>query len=304
MDPVVVILGFAIGTLVGITGMGGASLMTPMLILVVGTAPVTAIGTDILYGAVTKTVGAWQHLKQYTVHLGLAFWIAVGAVPASIAGVWVIDFLKRHYGEDHLDQLVLGILGATLLVVGVSTLVRSLFLKDVIPERHAMHLFRRHIVGAIATGIVTGFVIGVTSAGGGTLVSIVLIAGYRLTPKRVVGTSIAQAAVVLWAAGISHWIGGNVDLGLVANILVGSIPGVLIGSRLAVKAPEAFLRNAIGVVLIVSAIVLITKEHVPPEIYVPSMTVAIVVIGGLFTFQANVHRKALRRRAAAAAAAA
>ncbi len=274
MDPVVVILGFAIGTLVGITGMGGASLMTPLLILVVGTAPVTAIGTDIFYGAMTKTVGAWQHLKQYTVHLGLAFWIALGAVPASVAGVWVIDVLKRQYGEERLDQLVLGILGATLLVVGVSTLVRSLFLKDVIPERHAMHLFRRHIIGAVVTGVVTGFVIGVTSAGGGTLVSIVLIAGYRLTPKRVVGTSIFQAAIVLWAAGISHWIGGNVDFGLVANILVGSIPGVLLGSRLSVKAPETFLRNAIGVVLIGSAIVLITKESVPPSIYVPSMSVA------------------------------
>lgn len=302
MDPVVVILGFTIGTLVGITGMGGASLMTPLLILVVGTAPVTAIGTDILYGAVTKTVGGWSHLRKHTAHLGIALWIAVGAVPASIAGVWVIELLKRQYGDERLNQLVLGILGAALLVVGVSTLVRSMFLKDVIPERHAMHLFRRHVVGAIITGVVTGFVIGITSAGGGTLVSIVLIAGFRLTPKRVVGTSIVQAAVVLWAAGITHWISGNVDIGLVANILVGSIPGVLIGSNLSVKAPEAFLRNAIGVVLIASAIVLIAKEHVPASIYVPSMSVATIVIGGMFTFQANVHRKAVRRREAAAAA--
>lgn len=298
MDPVVVILGFTIGTLVGITGMGGASLMTPLLILVVGTAPVTAIGTDILYGAVTKTVGGWSHMRKHTAHLGIAMWIVVGAVPASIVGVWVIELLKRQYGEDRLNQLVLGTLGAALLVVGVSTLIRAMFLKDVIPERYAMHLFRRHIVGAVLTGIVTGFVIGLTSAGGGTLVSIVLIAGFRLTPKRVVGTSIVQAAVVLWAAGITHWASGNVDIGLAANILVGSIPGVLVGSKLSVKAPEAFLRNAIGVVLVVSAIVLIAKEHVPPSIYVPSMSVASIIIASMFTFQVNVHRKATRRREA------
>src|SRR5436190_11518996 len=124
MDPIIVVFGFGIGLLVGMTGMGGGSLMTPLLILVFGIQPVTAIGTDIFYGAVTKTVGAWRHLKKATVHRGIAFWIAVGAVPASIAGVWVIELLQRRYGEDQLNQLVLGILGATLLVVGVATLIR------------------------------------------------------------------------------------------------------------------------------------------------------------------------------------
>src|ERR671936_2169504 len=103
MDPVVVALGLGIGILVGMTGMGGASLMTPLLILVVGTAPVTAIGTDIFYGAVTKTVGGWQHLKKRTVHLGLAFWLAIGSVPAAIGGVWVIEVLQSHFGEDTVN---------------------------------------------------------------------------------------------------------------------------------------------------------------------------------------------------------
>ena len=296
-------LGFAIGTLVGITGMGGASLMTPLLILVVGTAPVTAIGTDIFYGAITKSVGAFKHLQQKTVHLALAGWIAIGAVPASIAGVWLIEFLKREYGEEHLNELVLGILGAALLVVGVSTLVRSVFLRDVIPERYAMHLFPRHIAGALLTGVMTGFVIGLTSAGGGTLVSIVLIAGFRLTPKRVVGTSIFQAAIVLWAAGIAHIIGGNVDFGLAGNILVGSIPGVLFGTRMSARVNEGTVRTLLGFVLIGSAIVLITKEHVPASIFIPAITVATVVIAAIFAFQLNVHRKAMNRAAAAAGAA-
>src|SRR6266849_7537215 len=151
MDPVIVIFGFGIGSLVGMTGMGGASLMTPLLILLFGIQPVTAIGTDIFYGAVTKTVGAWRHLKQGTVHKGIAFWLAVGACPSSIAGVWLIELLKRTYGETQLNQLVLGMLGAALLVVGVATLIRALFLKDVIAERHSMHLYRRHIVAAVVT---------------------------------------------------------------------------------------------------------------------------------------------------------
>src|SRR5881392_2782104 len=134
MDPVVIALGFGIGVLVGMTGMGGGSLMTPLLILVVGTAPVTAIGTDIFDGAITKTVGGRQHLKKYTVHLGLVFWLAVGSVPAALAGVKLIKVLQASYGDDAINQVALGMVGAALLVVGVATLIRSLFLRDVIPD--------------------------------------------------------------------------------------------------------------------------------------------------------------------------
>ena len=225
IDPTIMLFGFGIGLLVGMTGMGGASLMTPLLILIFGIQPVTAIGTDIFYAAVTKTVGGYKHLKLGTVHKGLAFWLAVGSVPSAIAGVWVIELLQRRYGDD-LDTLVLGMLGGTLVVVGVATLLRSLFLAGVIQERSAMHLYRRHIIAAVITGMTTGFVIGLTSAGSGTLIAIALIAIFRLTPQRVVGTDVFHAAVLLWAAGIAHWIGGNIDFLLAGTILVGSIPGV------------------------------------------------------------------------------
>ena len=248
IDPTIILFGFGIGLLVGMTGMGGASLMTPLLILIFGIQPVTAIGTDIFYAAVTKTFGGYKHLKLGTVHKGLAFWLAVGSVPSAIAGVWVIELLQRHYGDD-LDTLVLGMLGGTLVVVGVATLLRSLFLTGVIEERSAMHLYRRHIIAAVITGITTGFVIGLTSAGSGTLIAISLIAIFRLTPQRVVGTDVFHAAVLLWAAGIAHWIGGNIDFLLAGTILVGSIPGVLIGTGWAVKAPQTFLRYALAVVL-------------------------------------------------------
>jgi len=304
MDPIIVIFGFGIGLLIGMTGMGGGSLMTPLLILLFGIQPVTAVGTDIFYGAVTKTAGAWRHLKHRTVHRAIVFWLAVGSVPMAIAGVFLIEFLQSEYGEESVNQVVLGAVGAALLVVGIATIIRALFLRDVIPERYALHLYRRHIIAAIITGATTGFVIGLTSAGSGTLIAIVLIAVFRLTPQRVVGTDVVHAAILLWAAGAAHWIGGNVDLALAANILVGSIPGVLLGSQLAVKVPTGFLRNALGVVMVASAIVLLLKEDVPPAVWIPSLSAAALVIIGLFSFQIGLHRQRVRQDAAKALAAA
>jgi uncharacterized membrane protein YfcA len=301
MDPALVIFGFGIGLLVGMTGMGGASLMTPLLILIFGISPVTAIGTDIFYAAITKTVGSYRHLKLKTVHRGLAFWLAIGSVPAAISGVWVIEVLQRHYGEDKLDELVLGMVGGALLVVGIATLLRSVFLSNVIQERSAMHLYTRHIVAAVITGAVTGFVIGLTSAGSGTLIAIALIAVFRLTPRRVVGTDIFHAAVLLWAAGIAHWVGGNVDFGLAGNILLGSIPGVLVGSNLSVKAPQRFLRTALAVVLIASGTTLIVKEGTA-EVVWPAMAIAGVMIAVLFAAQVISSGRAGRHKAGATAA--
>jgi uncharacterized membrane protein YfcA len=296
-DPKIILFGFGIGLLVGMTGMGGASLMTPMLILIFGIQPVTAIGTDIFYAAVTKSVGGYKHLKLGTVHKGLAFWLAVGSVPSAIAGVWVIELLQSRYGDD-LDTLVLGMLGGTLVVVGVATLLRSLFFSGVIQERSAMHLYRRHIIAAVITGITTGFVIGLTSAGSGTLIAIALIAIFRLTPQRVVGTDVFHAAVLLWAAGIAHWVGGNIDFALAATILVGSIPGVILGTDLSVKAPQKFLRYALATVLIASGVTLISKNGTA-EVVIPAIAIASVMVGFLFAAQMISRGRAKRGRAAA-----
>ncbi len=282
MDPIIVLFGLGIGILVGMTGMGGASLMTPLLVLIFKTEPVTAIGTDIFYAAITKTVGGAQHLRAGTVHKGLAFWMALGSVPAGVAGVFVIEILQGAYGEDRLKGIVFGILGGTLLVVGVATMLRTLLLPDVIKERFAMHLHRRHIIAAVATGAVTGFVIGVTSAGSGTLIGIILIAVFRLTPSRVVGTDIFHAAVLLWAVSIAHIAGGNVDFGLAGNILVGSIPGVLIGGKLALRTGKNLLRGMLAAVLIASGSILITKGD--GELAVIAAAIVSLFFGVIFTY--------------------
>jgi uncharacterized membrane protein YfcA len=259
MDPAIILFGLGIGVLVGMTGMGGGSLMTPLLILVFGIQPTTAIGTDIFYSAVTKTVGGWRHFRMKTVNLGLTFWLAVGSVPAAISGVWAISILESKVGEAELDSIIYALLGGTLLMVGIITLARALVLSNLIEERDDFVIERRHKVAAATIGATTGFVIGITSAGSGTVIAILLISVFRLSPRRVVGTDVFHAAILLWAAGLAHWVGGNVDFGLAGNILIGSVPGVIIGAALSGRAPVGFLRTALGVVLTASGIVTIQK---------------------------------------------
>ncbi len=262
MDPLLVVAGLGIGLLVGMTGMGGGSLMTPILILLFGTAPTTAIGSDIAYAAVTKSVGGWQHLRLRTVNVALAFWLAVGSVPASVAGVWVISVLHHAYG-DSLDDIVLILLAIALTAVGLLVLIRALLIPDVGRiERESFELSRANRVSAITIGATTGFVIGITSAGSGTLVAVFLIALYRLAPRQVVGTDVFHAAILLWAAGLAHVVAGNVDFGIVGTILLGSVPGIWVGSHLTVRLPTGLLRNALGLVMVLSALALLDKAGV------------------------------------------
>jgi uncharacterized membrane protein YfcA len=307
MDPAIVFFGFGVGLLVGLTGMGGGSLMTPMLILIFGIKPTTAIGTDIFYAAITKTAGGWRHLKLKTVNMPLTWWMAAGSVPSAIAGVWFLDFLQRRLGDD-LDGTVFAILAGCLLVVGAITLLRSLFLANKFQERDSFEMHTRHKVAAVGIGATTGFVIGLSSAGSGTVIAIMLIAVFRLTPRRVVGTDVFHAAILLWAAGIAHWIGGNVDLGLAANILVGSVPGVILGSNMSVKWPQGLLRGALGVVLIAAGLAILNKADTDLVPY--AIGLAGVAFAALFLIQMLLRREVEQdpaeqewmRRAAAIAA--
>jgi uncharacterized protein len=262
VDPLLIVAGLGVGLLVGMTGMGGGSLMTPVLILLFGTAPTTAIGSDIAYAAVTKTVGGWRHFRLRTVNLGLSLWLAVGSVPAAIAGVWVISLLHDAYG-DSLDDIVLTMLAIALVAVGLLVLIRAMLIPNLDRvERESFELSRADKLAAVAIGAATGFVIGITSAGSGTLIAVFLIALYRLGPRQVVGTDVFHAAILLWAAGLAHVVGGNVDFGLVGTILLGSIPGIWIGSHLTVHLPTGLLRNALGLVMVLSALALFDKAGI------------------------------------------
>jgi uncharacterized protein len=295
VDPAIIVFGLGIGVLVGMTGMGGGSLMTPLLILIFGIQPTTAIGTDIFYSAVTKTVGGWRHLRMKTVNMELVKWLAFGSVPAAVLGVAIVSVLEQHIGEDRLDSLVYAVLGGTLLMVGIITLARALILRNLVDERDRFDVERRHKIAAVAIGATTGFVIGVTSAGSGTVIAILLIAVYRLSPKKVVGTDVFHAAVLLWAAGIAHWIGGNVDFTLAGNILLGSVPGVIIGAALSDRAPQGFIRTALGLVLVGSGIVTIQKGD--PNVWPIAAAVAALGLGAILLAPRYLHHRRQREAA-------
>ena len=278
MDFALVAFGLGVGILVGMTGIGGGSLMTPMLILVFGVTPVTAIGTDLAYAAVTKTVGGYKHLKQKTVDLTLSTWMAFGSVPAAIGGVYVLTLLEDWLGQDFEDA-VIAILAGALLLTGAATLVRA-FLKSMHErERDTIEMERRHRVAAVVLGVCVGFVLGVTSAGSGALIAVGLILLFRLSPQRVVGTDVFHAAILLWAAGLAHIVAGNVDFGLAGTILLGSVPGVWLGSHWSVRVEPAVLRTTLAVVLIGAGLALLIKAGLDlPLIVIAPFPLAVIAL--------------------------
>src|SRR3954452_12044047 len=182
MEALTLISGCGVGILIGMTGIGGGSLMTPLLILFVGVQPVVAIGTDIAYGAITKTVGGWRHLRHGTVDLGISQWLAFGSVPGSLLGVWLVARLHHAHGTG-FDDALLYVVGGVLIIVSIITLTRALFMpKLVARERDHVEMTTRRRVTATVMGFVMGLVLGATSVGSGALLGLVLILVFRLTP--------------------------------------------------------------------------------------------------------------------------
>ncbi len=279
IDPQFIFFGLIVGILVGLTGIGGGSLMTPLLLLAGGIPPTIAIGTDLAYGAVTKTVGGWRHLRAGTVDLGISKWLAFGSVPGSLVGVWISERLAAYYGSDYQDVLMTAV-AAALLLVSAAILFRVYFLPHLSKtERHEVTLDRRTKTAAVAFGLVLGAILGITSVGSGALIGLALILFFRLTPHRVVGTDVFHAAILLWTAAIAHGAAGNIDYGLTAALLIGSIPGVIIGTALLPKVHADALRPALACVLLAASLGVATKAgmNVPPVMIVALPAAAGVV---------------------------
>ncbi len=293
MDPLIIVFGLAVGILVGLTGIGGGSLLTPLLILVVGVKPVVAIGTDLFYGAVTKTVGGWRHLRQGTVDLGVSGWMALGSVPGSLLGVLALSALQAGYG-DAFESVLLGLVAAALLVVSLAILGRAVFMR-VFAESEVVALTPRLKVTAVAIGLTLGVLIGLTSVGSGALIGLALILVFRLTPHRVVGTDVFHAALLLWTAALAHMAAGNVDFALAATLLLGSIPGVWLGAALLPLVPVAGLRPALGCLLLGAALGVLSKAGIDLP---AAVIVGVPLAAGALAF--TVHR--IRRQEAIVAA--
>ena len=291
MDPLVIAFGLGVGILVGLTGIGGGSLMTPLLVIFIGTNPVVAVGTDIAYGAVTKTVGGYRHWRNGTVDLGVSKWLAFGSVPGSVAGVLVISHLHHVHGDSFNDTL-LWIVAAVLATTALITLARALFMPALVArERHEVMLHTHTKVAAVVLGLVLGFALGMTSVGSGALVGLALILVFSLTPHRVVGTDVFHAAIMLWAAGIALLFVGNIDWGLMGTILIGSLPGVWIGERLSRIVPATALRPALGCVMLGSALGVASKagaDLAAWQIIGPPIAVGILAYGFHFVRERKV----------------
>jgi uncharacterized protein len=242
--------GLLVGVLVGMTGMGGGSLMTPILILLFGFDARVAVGTDILHGALFKSFGAVRHRMLGTVHARLSLWMLLGSAPLSLAGVEVASSVGSH-DMDTLQKTV----GGALILGGLGFLAKT-FVKGR-GDDAPFHLRPRDRAIAVAIGAFGGFVVGLTSVGSGTFFGLAMLFAYPLTAQKIVGTDMFHAAVLLWVAGVSHLLHGDVDKHAIAWLLVGSIPGVLLGSNLSIRVPERGLRIVFAVTLLLSGIKLV-----------------------------------------------
>jgi uncharacterized membrane protein YfcA len=266
------VTGLAIGLLVGLTGMGGGALLTPLLILLFGFKPTLAVGTDILHGAIFKTFGALRHRRLGTVHARLTFWMFVASAPFSLVGVELAEYLERRYGDD-VESAGAKVIGAALVLGALGLVAKTFVRRGVQPDDAPFLLSSRDRAIALLLGASGGFIVGLTSVGSGTFFALVMLLVFPLTAAKIVGTDIWHAAALLWVAGVSHLLHGNVDLGAMGWLLLGSIPGILIGSQVTVRLPERALRIALATTLGVSGVRLLE----PP--LTGALMIAVLAVG-------------------------
>ena len=247
MDWKLSIAGLFIGVLVGMTGMGGGSLMTPMLVFLFGFKPTVAIGTDIVHGAIFKSFGAVRHRQLGTVHARLTLWMLLGSAPFSLVGVGLSAWLSHRYGDGFEDTAAI-VLGIALIAGGLGFALKT-FLTGRAKSDAPFILKRTDKWIAFFLGVGGGFVVGLTSVGSGTFFGLVMLLVFPLTASKVVGTDIFHAAALLWVAGAGHLVVGNVDLRATGWLLIGSIPGVLLGSQVSISLPERTLRLCLATTL-------------------------------------------------------
>jgi uncharacterized membrane protein YfcA len=291
MDLTLALAGLGVGVIVGLTGMGGGALMTPILVLFFGIPPIAAVSSDLAASAVMKPFGGFVHARRGTVDWRLVLWLCIGSVPSAFLGV----LLLRLIGDDDTMQNVIKIALGVALVLAAGGLILKAWM-----DRRAATLDRadgnpaeRIVVRPLPTlllGAVGGLIVGLTSVGSGSLIIVILLAMYpKLRANDLVGTDLVQAIPLVFSAAIGHALFGDLQLDIAGSLLIGSIPGVLIGARVSSRAPVGLVRTALVVVLTASALKLL---------YVP--TTAVVVVMGVMIAGAVVIALVNRGRSAEA----
>ncbi len=260
INPLYAVSGLAVGLLVGLTGVGGGSLMTPILVLLFRIHPATAVGTDLLYAAITKTVGTAIHGTKRAIDWKLVGLLALGSVPATLATVYGV----QHFGKpEALSKLITLVLGYALFLTAVLLLLRGTIRryaeKQQAEEPANSGGAKRRAVMTVVTGLILGFLVSLSSVGAGALGVTALILLYpRLPTLRIVGSDIAHAVPLTFIAGMGYFAIGKVDTTMLVALLAGSIPGIIAGSFLAPKLPEKALRITLAVVLSLVGLKLVT----------------------------------------------
>jgi uncharacterized protein len=271
--------GLAVGLLVGLTGMGAGSLMTPILITVFGIPPTTAVGSDLIYAAITKMFGAARHHQLRNVNKQLGLWMGAGSVPFAILGVFTLYEIFPRIGVN-VDSVLLNLIGGILVLVGIAVALRTFItipgLWDAGKLPKDGELQRRHKMLALGIGVVFGFILGLTSVGSGVFFGMALVTLFPLAARRVVGTDLFHAMLVTVAAGLATLVWGHPNYSVVGSILIGSIPGILIGSHFTARAPERVLRGTIALVLAASGLKTLSA---PVVAYVIGIALILAVAG-------------------------
>jgi uncharacterized membrane protein YfcA len=296
LDFGIALAGFIVGIVVGLTGMGGGALMTPILVLGFGIEPLAAVSSDLVAAVVMKPIGGGIHFRRGTVHTGLVKWLALGSVPGALFGSYVISHISGDVGDT-----IKTILGVVLLIAAGAMVVRSYLSRHRGTGGVEGADARRVPVRRAATltiGIVGGTVVGMTSVGSGSLMIVALMLLYpTLSSRELVGTDLVQAVPLVLAAAIGHLIWGEFELGLTTSLLIGSVPGVIIGAHISSRAPDHFIRPVLVLVLALTGLKLL---DVPNEALLAILVIA-VVAGGVTWFVTR--RRARARRVATAASA-
>ncbi|NOY63736.1 MAG: sulfite exporter TauE/SafE family protein [Gammaproteobacteria bacterium] len=250
MDWSLTLSGFIVGCLVGMTGVGGGSLMTPILIFVFHIPSAVAVGTDLLFASITKTGGIWAHARQKTVHWRIVILMLCGSVPTALLTVLLLSHIQIH--EPFMETLISAGLSIALVLTAVALLLRQkmhdfgLWVIKTLP-----HWRRLRDPITIVCGALLGVLVPITSIGAGALGAAMLMALYpNLPAKKVVGTDLAHAVPLTAIAGLGHMQLGSVDFTLLAALLLGSFPGIYLGSRLSNSIPDSVLRPVLALILL------------------------------------------------------
>ncbi len=249
MDWLYTLTGFVVGAIVGLTGVGGGSLMTPLLVLLFGIHPATAVGTDLLYAAITKAGGTVVHAKKGHVNWRITGLMAAGSLPASILTIWALSYLPHQ--SPAVTHLISVSLGIALLLTAVAIIFRQKLQRYALSHAEDATHTKLQAPITVATGILLGVLVTISSVGAGALGVAALFFLYpKLPALRIVGSDLAHAVPLTLVAGIGHWLIGSVDWALLGSLLMGSLPGIWLGSHASAKIPEKYLRPILASMLL------------------------------------------------------